>query len=431
MRLIALNLNGRSIDKSTVRKGSVVVEESDVDDDVLSYEEHVAKNEKRFKESFKDMNVLHDDKIVTLKRNQLHASNLRYTHMNPGWYRSDGYLFPGDLDGLICRFESDRGESLADNETKWKKVGDNKRVLAHLSRFISPKGNECAVRDWLNALALLICVALSEDGYCERLSEQLVGLGGALAFEGETEAAYVSKVNHYFLRANLETPFIGIEYKRLGVYDGKQWYKIDSSLAQTLCALAGNTDCFAGLLLCDMGFTIIWREPARCDEDGVPIDNYFVYPPVEDGKLKYCYSPNSSVQDRGSAGRMELLRVVYEIVRSSMTVKDENEEPSSPQNVKKARIAESPKKSSKHRKTPPGFPRTVVRPKSTPQKIGVVDRSGHTHYMFAYGVLKQEIVYDSQCDSSDENMGNWQPGSDSSCSSSDSEVVIRANEHRE
>ena len=36
MRLLALNLNGLSIDKSTVREGSVVVEESDVDDDGLS-----------------------------------------------------------------------------------------------------------------------------------------------------------------------------------------------------------------------------------------------------------------------------------------------------------------------------------------------------------------------------------------------------------
>ena len=391
----------------------------------------MARNEKRFKTSFKEWKVEGVDKIVTLKGNQLHASNLRYTHMNPGWYRSDGFLFSGDFEGLIRRFESDRGESHAANETIWTKVREHPGVLAKVDRFISPKINEVAVNKCIAAITEKICGAIHELGHCETLPEQLVGLGGALAFQGEPEAAYLSKVDDYFLRSKVATPFIGIEYKRIGIYDDKQLYKINSSLAQTLCALAGNTDCFAGLLLCDMGFTIIWREAVGADEDGVPIDKYFVYPPDDDGRLKYCYSPDGSVQDRGSAGRMELLRVVYDIVRSSMTVEDENEQPSTPQKVKKARIFSSEQKSSKNDKPSTGFPRTVVTPKSTPQKIGVVDRSGHTHYMFAYGVLKQEIVYDSQCDSSDENEGNWQPGSDGSCSSSDSEVGIRVNEHRE
>lgn len=188
--------------------------------------------------------------------------------------------------------------------------------------------------------------------------------------------------------------------------------------------------------MCDMGFTIIWKEAAGFDQDGVPIDKYFVYPPHNEGRLRYCYSPDSSVQDRGSTGRMELLRIVYEIVKSSITVKDENEQPTTPRKVKKARIVESAKKSSVDDTPSPGilrtgFPRTVMRPQSTPQRIGAVDRAGRTHYMFAYGVLEQETVYDSQCDCSDECQGYYQPEYDSDYSSSNSEVYRRAEGHRE
>lgn len=403
-RLIALGIRCRSThgkqSPASIASRVGSDEDSSPDDDSLTFSQHLAANEARFLRAFPNCNVEGDDAVVVVRGSELFASSLSYKHIRPRWYRSDGIMFDGEFDSLISRFEYDRGESHTANEAIWTRVVEDEGILRELNRFVKQRSSEAALRKWCDMIISKIQALINPKAYCASLSERCSGLGGALAFAGHPGAAYLSKVDDYYLRSSSKTPFIGIEYKHVDISENRQWYKINTALPQTLCALAGNSDCFAGLLLCDLGFTILWREHVGFDDGGIAIDRYFVHPAKCRGKLKYCFSADKSLQDCGADGRMDLLRILYEIVRSSMTFDDDDDEASTPVKIKKSRIVESASKPRPGASKSTAVPRNVFA-KSTPQQIGAIDKSGNVEYLVAYGIIEKEVLRDIDCSSSE------------------------------
>ena len=128
------------------------------------------------------------------------------------------------------------------------------------------------------------------------------------------------------------------------------WYKIDASLAQTLCALSGREECSIGLFLSNIGFRVIWRVKDEVQNDNIPVYNYFTFPSKESRDqrsslflLSYCYG------DNGVEGRENLLRIMYEIARTCFVL-DAKRTPSPERKVRKTIHTDQAEKTSKRQR---------------------------------------------------------------------------------
>jgi hypothetical protein len=267
----------------------------------------------------------------------LYASLLRHRHLDAKWSRADGYLRSKSLKWFVQACLDDGNYSTSQREELWLKVLADEAILRHLHQLPSQKMSEIDVRGWWFGLMLLIRIRLGEG----RLRESTVkrfGIGGALAYTDPAsganvpEAAYLSRLDHCYIRAKEKTPFVGVEFKHVSFYNNCIWHNINSALPQTLCALSGNENCLAGLFLCNLGFVVIWRK--QIGHNGrIPIYDYFMFPKrtaVPDNPyhprrplMRDCFS-----EEHGEEGRLDLLRVMFEIALASFVAdKDKSESP--------------------------------------------------------------------------------------------------------
>ena len=92
------------------------------------------------------------------------------------------------------------------------------------------------------------------------------------------EAAFLSKMDLLCSHG-----LTGAEFKKKNP-GNKEWFKINSALAQLLCALAGHPTTGVAVFLYDDGFLALWREPAAQSIDGLPTFDYFCFPPRTGGR---------------------------------------------------------------------------------------------------------------------------------------------------
>ena len=254
-----------------------------------------------------------------------------------------------------------------------------------------------------------ISICFRERGKCQASFSETFGLGGALAYKDpgtgkDIPAAYLSKVDCCYLRREDSTPFAGIEFKNFPISENKLWYKINSSLPQTLCALSGHLRCVVGLLVTPIGFAVTWRQQSAVDEAGLPVYDYFMFPgrtevtsrastdPSENkyALLRYCYSPDGLVRDVGADGREDLLRVMFQIALASFTPLSEKiQKP-----IKKVSAATKgdielstivPRKRIRRKPAEPDIAKT-----NPGSKFGVRDLSGEIAYLTCFEYPKSE-----------------------------------------
>ena len=347
--IFALNLTSYRAGEPISAEESGAASETDLDDDVFNMTtiDHLRRNRRNLSLKFpfrKLMELLSliGASLIMVKAStfsafsELYASYLRHTYMNPSWYREDGRLRDAPLDDFVRVCVNDRRDDAASNDAMWARVRDDPRVQFAMRSFLDRKDLESDVVLWFKATMIRITDRFGVPGGCSLCPRATFGLGGALAYTDPVSgqyvggAAYLSQLDGCYLKGSTGTPFAGIEFKYCGDTDNERWFAINSSLPQTLCALSGHSDCVAGLMVCDKGFAVIYRRRLpQPTPDGHPLYQYFQYPPRTArpqnspvALLCYCLSPNRNVVDKGSQGRMDLLRVMYEIARTSFVAED-------------------------------------------------------------------------------------------------------------
>ena len=284
-------------------------------------DEQLTANQAKFAQDFPDRQLAGNLKIVRSHKD-LYASSMTYQHIKPQWYMPGGNLRDSTMADFITLCESRRDEDHMVSERVWHKVLADPQIALMLSEFSAANDNEEGLRRWFTDTLVEIQHHFGTGTRHEQASVFL-GLGGAIAYTDSSrtvddKAAYLSLADSVMFHKN--EAFAGIEFKCKNPPRDKAWVKVQSSaLPQTLCAIAGRLSCSVGLFLRESGFRVIWREldDSKVGEGDVPIFKYYTYPPLRPSSAWYHLQLCHSSITRDTDGRMDLLRVMYEVARTS------------------------------------------------------------------------------------------------------------------
>ena len=307
------------------------------DNDLIPLQEHLARNEQAFAAEYGTRSLGRLN--VVQGPSEMYASTLRHNFIKPQFYRPNDSFRDASLASFVSFMETFRQEEPNSNEAGWSKVLKSRSVRVQMREFRG-LNNEIDIREWFSATLWLIKRTLKRYGSLLSETEKLCGLGGALAYtDQETnapvhDAAFLSYVGKIFKSNRTRTPFAGIEFKYAPLSYNMLWYKVHpAALAQTLCALGSHPDCVVSLFLCNYGFRIFWRErlpvPVIFEGREVPVYQHFTYPPMDaihqSPHLCYCYSEDRNVDVGNFEGLRDLLRVMFELVLTSIIPADQME----------------------------------------------------------------------------------------------------------
>jgi len=289
----------------------------------------------------------------------------------------------------------------------WSIVSSDSNIQHRLKLFSRRKHVEADVSEWFSDMMALISNCFGNGSLCSSKAVRF-GIGGALAYTNPTDAspvegaAYLSRLDDCYFRAKEKTQFAGIEFKYVSFFNNCPWHNITSALPQTLCALSGHKDCSVGLFLCNLGFVLIWREEEGRDVNGVIIYTYYIFPPrVIDPDLaenmprvplmRECFTI-----ENGPAGRLDLLRVMFEIALVSFVPFDRQSE--SPERRLKKRLKTSrdgPEDSNKdNQRNARRRPAAKENKTSKPQTFGVSSQSRTIGYFTCFSAPEDEFPAD-------------------------------------
>ena len=253
----------------------------------------------------------------------LFASRLaRSTFMHPLLTRQDGIFRDGSLEQFIDLNMARRGESV-DND--WAGVISHIRRYSLIELFPGLSEDELGIKSWLNIMTSRICGKLKSINPSTK-PRALFAMRGALAYadagqEGRGElndqVGYIGKADYVFKSRGLT--FAAVEYKiaRL-ITDNVEWFNSRAVLAQIMCFLAGDSNTRFGLVISEIGFKLIYRIEAGWTPDGVPIFDYYMFPPRNPTTGKSLFLPCRESCPEYRANIESLIRVIYELTKTAV-----------------------------------------------------------------------------------------------------------------
>jgi hypothetical protein len=245
---------------------------------------------------------------------RVRACDLRYEHLDA---RVKLLFQQGTVDGLAAKLRAGRNidASIADN--LWHEVKTSQAILDHLHSF-NP-ANERALKYWL--LSLHSHVSLKVSGKIRPpSSHDMFAVSGALAYSDPTvaedaRAPWSNPRAGYVARSDLtfrckRDPIATVKLSMTEESTETPWQEQGSNLPEILCLLAGKLTCVIGLLVSALGYFAVYRDlQSKADSEGNPVFKYFNFP--DHGLFDDCRGT------AGSAGRMRLLRIIFEITLCS------------------------------------------------------------------------------------------------------------------
>lgn len=411
-RIFALSLTGNELTSEPPTESGLSSNEDDgAAVDYLLFDDHINANRRLFHQKFPGRRLKPPQNIVMIgtvsNEKYLYASSLRVNFIDPYWCRGDGYLRERELDEFhqFCLKQS--SYLAGERERLWLLVTSDSNIQNRLGLVSRRNRTETDVLKWFAFMMGMISNCFG-NGSLRSCTAARFGIGGALAYTNPTDgspvegAAYVSRLDDCYLRAKEKTPFAGIEFKYVSFFNNCPWHNINSALPQTLCALSGHKDCSVGLFLCNLGFVLIWREQEGRDVDGVMIYTYYIFPPrVSDPDLaenmprvplmRECFT-----RDNGPAGRLDLLRVMFEIALVSFVPFDRQSESPERRLTKRLKTSrdgpeDSDNDNRRNARTRPGAKENE---KSKPQKFGVSSQSRTIGYFTCFSAPEDEFPAD-------------------------------------
>ena len=302
-------------------------------------DEHHASNAGYFAEKFPER-MLDGAGLVLWKKTtkfiRLHANYLQYRSLIPLVYRIDAFFRRGSLEGLIqvvrrdSRVEDDEADKL------WRAVSRCGPVIRELRwPIISDKARISA---WVTNLCGAVKTMLPSAA-ARPIPQKRFGIKGALAYTEPGEindgAGYIGKSDLCFGK---EGSVVGVMELKIASDDINQvWYRFGAILPQIICWLGGTVTAKVGIVLCQLGFKLIYRDLTGNDHEGNPIFNYYAVNGIDGIHFEDCRGPE------GAANRMILLRVFFELLLISMEDPvEERDAPSTPIKAQGPAVARQP-----------------------------------------------------------------------------------------
>ena len=243
--------------------------------------------------------------------------------LHPLISRPDGIFRSGTLEQFIDIARRRRGEDVADVDTEWPRILDAVRKSELLDRLDLLCEDESRLNAWFWGVCGLIASGQTFPFIGEEAS---FGLRGALAYTErgvEKTSPYLPQVG-YFGDHKLSFKHNGKMFAVVEVHcteahsEEFDWFRARSILANVMASLGGDRDCQAVLIICDIGFKLLYRTEIGLNPDGVPIFDYFIYPPLDAEKGLSVYQPCRGSQPENKDNMECLLRLIYELMMTGM-----------------------------------------------------------------------------------------------------------------
>jgi len=276
-----------------------------------SLEKHQSRNRAIFDINFPRRSV--DPEGIVLwpdtRGEELHMLEARFLRshrlLNPVIYRQEGVFRRSDLSGFIRLCRSQRGEDLDAEDPDWEET--KKRVMQYgiLEHYQRALVNKTSLNMWFcSLLSLVVDFRFIGMNHGTRL-----GLKGALAAD-ELGAGYIGDADVVIPIGTKS--FAALSFKLTWSKRDSLWYKPDSLLARIFCWLSGTAEMRVGLVLCNLGFKLLYRLPDGFGADGSAIFQYYIYSP-EDEPWTY----QACRGDTGIRNLDVLVRIAYELAKVS------------------------------------------------------------------------------------------------------------------
>ena len=247
--------------------------------------------------------------------NKVHASSLRYRFLNPLVYRQESLLRTESFDHFVSFIRANSQFKDDEYQRLWNKVSTDSRTVIHLNTF--EPTNEGDLNNWIVGLCHRVMNHLPADSKIS--SQNRFGISGALAYtdpesfgENDQRAAYLGKCDLVVFKKS--KVFAVMQLKM--VSDNQIWYRHGAILPQIICWIGGTFSARVGIVLSNIGYRIIYRilRPQPDERGNAVFDFYILIDGVDPNSQKFTIC----VGDVGVTGRQSLLRIIFEILVSTM-----------------------------------------------------------------------------------------------------------------
>jgi hypothetical protein len=250
--------------------------------------------------------------FVNLAWQRITASLLnKYYYCRAAIYRRESFFKRNNFTAFIELCRNKRGEDPHAEDPDWEQVRQRVIRWGHLDRFQDFCDLEKNLSAWFETLIVL--VALTPPQFAK---EKKFGIKGSLAYtdpdsrQADHSAGYYGYVDYTF--GSGSNFFGSVELKISKLTRIPLWYQMRSVLAQIVCWLGGTREMQVGLILSNQGFKLLFRREIGVI-NGIPVYEYFHC--CFDGESDYHL--NSMTGEAGRQNRERLMRIVYELVKST------------------------------------------------------------------------------------------------------------------
>ena len=331
--LVAMRLTRKDSNWESERETSSIASSSENDDanEELTLEDHKIANAFALSAQFRNKTKSETGLLslaVSIGAGTRHvfASSLtKRSFLHPLLSRQDGIFRSGRLEEVIELARAQRGENIHAVDQDWPRFLASVNIANLISSFDRCNRYESRLREWLTDLRKEILMFHGNPSVDFPVGS-LFAIKGALAYaeHGHEQDGILDATVGYLGRSDSSfkhghDTFAVVKYKITGSANNfLEWDKPEAVLAQVMCWLAGEETTRISLVLCEIGFKLVYRIKVGVHPDCRPIFNYYLFPPNNPNTGKSGYLPCRSSGFNHYANMESLVRVIYESTKTSI-----------------------------------------------------------------------------------------------------------------